>query len=232
MLAACGGDDSHKQDAISDIEEAIAVVDEYVCTNEYEQALAYAYGSESVPMGWDGTPFIVDVSSTFPNADDLLDVVAKEADRIHAVLGYEVFVAGGVLPFADIVVLDRSHFPPSQHIEVRYSDAPAIAANNRTIRSDAPAIAIPNNRLILSNAERLYDPFESISTEFWSRQGIIHEIYHLLGFVHIANSPGVVMSRSLMFGPGGGPAGDLPCSNCNPAESTPLDLAKLACIYD
>ena len=80
---------------------------------------------------------------------------------------------------------------------------------------DPYALALGARVVVLTN-----DPF-------WSRHAIIHELYHLLGFVHPDESEGVMMSEELMHG----------AQNTNdgiafPTQSTATDLAKLACIYD
>ena len=207
--------------------EAIRVVESYVCTDEHEKArdlsvayldtalgrLPFQYGEPVVSL-WDSTPFVVDVSSTLPNADDLLDVVAEEADRIHAVLGYEILVAGDVLQLADVtepqLTEPDSAFqltPPHQHIDVLccYGPVPQVMG-----------VANPHVRLVVLRN----DPFGS-------RYAIIHELYHLLGFAHPGEPRGVEMSRVLMHGPRENGTG-LPL----PTRSTPIDLARLACIYD
>ena len=46
--------------------EAYRIVDKYRCTDEYEQAFDYTTvdtSDHAVPALWDGTPFIVDISS-------------------------------------------------------------------------------------------------------------------------------------------------------------------------
>ena len=92
LLSGCGGGNEDNGDSIAD---AIHVVEEYVCTDEYEKArdlsivhIDTVFGRlpfhvDTVLSLWDGTPFVVDISSTFTNADKLLEVVAEEAERIH-----------------------------------------------------------------------------------------------------------------------------------------------------
>lgn len=207
--------------------EAYRVVDKHVCTDEYEQALDYTTGfrghSADIPTLWDGTPFIVDISSMFPNAYQLLDAVREEAERIREFLGYEIFVAGNVLALKDMsnIVINsgtgsqislsheelRQLIPPQQHIEIRccYGDGISSAGT-----------AFPSLRVtVLEN-----DAFQS-------RHIITHELYHLLGFTHPGGWPGIEMSQSLMYGPGHDALGW-----SIPTQPTPLDLARLACIYD
>ena len=224
LLSGCGGGNEDNGDFIAD---AIRVVAEYGCTDEYEKArnlsivyidtvfgrLPFQYGDTVLSL-WDGTPFVVDISSTFTNADKLLEVVAEEAERIHAVLGYEIFVAGDVLRLADVtesqlIDLDFAFqlTPPDQHIDILCCYGP-----------DPQVIGIANPRVrvvVLRN------------DAFWSRYAIIHELYHILGFVHPDETEGVVMSKELMYGPR-----DTDEGISFPTQSTPIDLAKLACIYN
>ena len=112
VLSGCEADDEEDRDSI---EDAVGLVEAWVCTDEREKArelsivyadttfgrLPFRYG-DAVYARWDGTPFVVDVSSAFGNADRLLAIVTKEAERIRAVLGYEILVAGDVLRLADV----------------------------------------------------------------------------------------------------------------------------------
>lgn len=209
------------------VPEAIRVVAAHVCTDEHEKARGLSAGYVDTPHGWlpfqygksvvslwDGTPFVVDVSSTLHNADKLLAMVAEEANRIHAVLGYEIFVAGDVLPLTDATDSQLADLetsiqltPPDQHIDVLccYGNKPEVMG-----------VANPHVRVIVLRNDA-----------FGSTYAIIHELYHLLGFAHPGEARGVVMSEVLMRGPRNTGEG-LPL----PTSSTPSDLAKLACIYD
>ena len=224
LLSGCGGGDEGSGDSIAD---AIRVVEAYVCTDEYDKVrelsivyidtvfgrLPFRYG-DAVYSLWDGTPFVVDISSKFTNAQRLLAVVAKEAERIHAVLGYEIIVAGNVLRLADVTESQTRNpdsvlqlTPPDQHIDILCCYHP---------ESQVSGVASPGARVIvLTN-----DPF-------WSRHAIIHELYHLLGFVHPDETEGVVMSEELMYG-----ARNTGDGIAFPTRSTAIDLAKLACVYD
>lgn len=210
--------------------EAYRIMDRHVCTDEREEALAYTTQDTSdhaVPALWNGTPFIVDISSTFNNAEQLIEVVAEEAERIREFLGHEIFVAGNVLPLDDILYIAsnaphstfRELMPPDQHIEIRCCSS----------EPDTQGVAYPSWRIItlsVTHAEHAAVP---------SRHAIIHELYHLLGYVHPGDSLGVVMSTPLMHGDDevrgwvtvDGRRGWYPTT-----RSTPADLAKLACIYD
>ena len=200
----------------------IAPADEDTCVDELEQAVAFTsldgtYNT-GVPTLWDGTPFIVDVSSTFPNAHELLNVVEEEATIIHAALGYEIVVAGDVLPLANLTDTQLTNalsgsqlIPPDQHIEIRCCD-------------DNAGTAFPWWRMILL----------TVDGEMQARHNIVHELYHVLGFVHSDETEGVTMSYpldlALEFPPDeeGNIIGDWYFYTL----STPDDLAKLACIYD
>lgn len=224
LLSSCSGGNEDNGDSIAD---AIRVVEAYVCTDEHEKArelsivyidtafgrLPFRYG-DAVYYLWDGTPFVVDISSTFTNAERLLAVVAKEVERIRAVLGYEIFVAGNVLRLADVTESQIRKpgsalqlTPPDQHIDILCCYNPD---------SQVVGVANPGARVVVLRN----DPF-------WSRHAIIHELYHILGFVHPDGSEGVVMSEELMYG-----ARDAGAEIAFPTQSTAIDLAKLACIYD
>lgn len=189
---------------------------EHICTDEREQAIAYTTLRDryqtSVPALWDGTPFVVDISSTFPATNGLLDTVRDEAERIRTVLGYQVFAVGEARPFEDLTTSQLYSFdsgsqlvPPERHIEIR-----------RCHDTDGAAgISYPWWRMIVLENDA-----------FQSRHIITHELYHILGFVHPGAEPGVAMSELLMSGPGQDARGW-----SIPTASTPSDLAKLACIY-
>ena len=68
-VAPLDPDDTEPDETEAD--ETARIVDEYTCADEIEQAVAFTsldgtYNTD-VPTLWDGTLFIVDVSSTFPN---------------------------------------------------------------------------------------------------------------------------------------------------------------------
>ena len=200
----------------SELNEARRIVDEYTCTDEYDQAIDYTdrgiLGAAAVPVLWNEAPFVVNISSAFTNADELLDVVADEAEKISQVLGYEIFVAGEILPLADLekdqlTFSGRQFIPPDQLIEIRCCYHPGTA--------------YPWWRMIL------LPPLETDDVAFLgghSRINLIHELYHLLGFTHPGEPTGVEMSEALDHG-------DFEAGTIYSA-STPSDLARLACIYD
>ena len=223
------------KERLAGVERRLFIIEQRLnvrCTDERAQALDYAtqdtfIQATSVPELWDGTPFIVDISSSFPNAHDLLDVVASEAEKVREFLGYEVFVAGDVLPLKDATALlvtvgntgettlSTGEFaqllPPDQHIDIRCCDT----------RPGKSGWASPALRLVIlkNDADK-------------SNHIILHELYHLLGFRHPGNSPGVEMSAFLMWGGfyfnGVFQRGIMP-TRSSYGEG---DLANLACIYD
>lgn len=201
------------------------VLPEYTCMDEMEQAISYAssdwimtlasgHAETAVPALWDGVPFRVDVSSTFPNADRLLDAVADEASLIYELLGYRIFVAGDILPLEDLSTsqlemisrVSLVNLPPDQHIEVR-----CCVGSNSTIAGTA----YPWWRIVLLEPN-----------DFQSRHIVLHELYHVLGFSHPDEPEGVVMSDALMYGHGHDAYG-----SSIPTSSAPIDMARLNCIY-
>ena len=151
-------------------------------------------------------------SSRMPTS--FLTAVSDEAARIEAILGYEVFVAGDVLPLADLTSSELYYFdvgsqsvPPDQHIEIRccYGED-----------SDSAGTSYAWWRIVLLENDA-----------FQTRHIIIHELWHILGFTHPGNTPGVMMSGVLMYGPGHTDFGA-----SIPTTPDAYDLAKLACIYD
>ena len=220
LLGACDDDSDGRQTSMptEEVKERVPTVDEFVCSDERDRAVAYATLSglfnQSIPALWDDAPFVVDISSAFTNADELLDVVAQEAARIHDVLGYQVFVAGDVLPFGNLISAQLSTFEsgsqrvaPNQRIEIRCCfDGPSTHGGT----------SYPWWRMILL-----------ASDEFQSRHAIAHELWHLLGFTHHAIVPSVLMSDILTDGPE-----DVKTGARLPTVPDTFDLAKLACIYD
>lgn len=180
------------------------------------EGYTYNYTSDTPMMRtWDGTPFVVDVSSRFSNADELLDAVAYEARRIEVALGYPVFVAGDILPLEDISETEElapwlgfppasrgqptRFIPPDGHVHVRCChDEP-----------DKAGTAHASWRHILLQA----DPFQA-------RHVIIHELWHMLGFAHLGETGWIEMSHTLMYGDGG------------LTSSTAEDFGQLACIME
>ena len=217
-FTACGGGD--EADAPPHEEPALDVRSGHVCTDEYEQALSYTsdYGrfGTSVLGLWDGTPFIVDIDAALPNADELMYDIEREAELVRLVLGYDLFVPGDVL-YLNRNTHDELAFsgpeathllPLNGHIEIRCC-----------VHGGGPpgttGLAYPWFRQTLL----IEDSF------FYARGALIHELYHLFGFVHPDEQPGVEMSSQLFWGSTGPVAG-------RRTYSVEADWARLACIYD
>lgn len=196
-------------------------VDTYACTNEYEQAVAYArtWGlGNSIPELWNVIPFIVDISDSFDNAYDLLEMVKSEAERVRLAIGYDVFIAGDVIQLDDLSVTNVQALgvlPPDQHVEIRccHDGEPPSAG-----------ISYPQNRVVL---------LQNYSIP--SKRLLMHELYHLLGFSHPGDVVGIEMSEILMTGSRLLPQPkDWPRFQqlYSPTQPSANDLAKLACVFD
>lgn len=182
------------------------------CGDEHEQALAFTTENgvynTSVPALWDGTPFVVDVSSAFSNANALLNAVSEEADRIRAALGYNLIVAGEVRTLA----ASGTELAMQQRIAIRCC---------RPVGYPTAGTAYPSRRSIILKASQ-------------ARHIIIHELYHLLGLTHPGSEyDAIAMSDLLMRGRL--PTDDeilMGVDGRVPTGSTAEDLEKLACIYE
>lgn len=142
---------------------------------------AIEYGAET-PLVWDGTPFVVHVSSSLPDAESLLQAIAVEAHAIRQRLGYAVITAGEVHPLPNIANYDDLHrllseraLMPLTHLEVRcctdfYEHIIGVAylrAGVLLLLPSTPCAA-------------------GCTIDYRSKGQIIlmHELYHLLGFSH------------------------------------------------
>ena len=203
------------QETVDDILQAIehdppdVPVDEYRCGTERVQALALTTArgqlNTSAPAMWDHMPFLVDVSRSFPNPEQLLDAVARETDRINEVLGYDIFLPGQVKVMPDY---ERQSL---EDVEVGLRLMPPAGRIGIHCCAELGA-AFPWFRLVLLSADE---------DGLLARVALIHELYHLLGFSHPDRRVGVPMS----------PALNRPGRSLF-TRSQPLDLARLACIYD
>lgn len=212
--------------------EARRFVDEYVCSDEYERALdSTTHGipeQAAMPYLWDGTPFVVDISSALPDPYGLLDVIAAEAAKIHDTLGYEVVTPGEVLFLSDLFRFDflpgafpppSQTIPPAYHIRLHCCDELGVGT------------AYPWWRVVL------LPTLENDDAAFLgghARVNLIHELYHVLGFDHSDDPDGVQMSYPLDLALENPPDedGNIVGEWYLYTQSTPEDLAKLACIYD
>jgi len=205
--------EDHLQRLMSSINEDLgpAEVDEYACSDERQQAMDLAsadgYFATAIPSLWDGiTPFTVDVSTGLPTAQELLAIVDQKARRIREALGYDILVAGKVRSLADLTSTDLSSPDASAW---RQFVPPSQRLQIRCCHSTGAAA--PWFRVILLPSD----------DEDQARYALIHELYHLLGFTHRDATPGVSMSPSLDD-----------AVNSAFTRSTPIDMARLACIYD
>jgi len=199
---------AHDTCAIPDLSSVRRVVDNHVCTNEYDKAVLMGNDLFGQPLHndvatlWGGSPFVVNVSSVFYNAFELLDIVDAEAERIRQAIGYRVVVAGNVLelPWVSGNNADQAlmwNAPPDGQIYV-------FCCNDDP---DALGYAQTPRRLMVLNR----NPEDAAGA-------IIHELWHLLGFHHPGERDGVTMSR--------------PLNNTWPTSSAAQDLAGLACVFD
>ena len=148
----------------------------------------------------------MDISSALPNPQDLLDAITQETMKIHTALGYEIIVAGDVLPL-EYSTRSSSSLVPDQNIEIRCCDDRGYGTSYPWRR----LILLPN----LDNDDAAFAGGHA-------RINLIHELYHQFGFVHRGEAVGVEMSEDL----------DLALGASLYTASTAIDLAKLACIFD
>lgn len=222
FLAGCGGENGEEESGSELVDSAppgIDVRSGHVCTDEYEQALAMStrygpYDAVSIPALWNGTPFVVDVDAALPYADDLMDDIKREAERVRVALGYDLFVPGDVLPlnrisyvaFASSKPTDFHLLPPDGNVEIRCC-----------LDGGEPGS--------IGMAWAWWRQVMLVDDSFYARKALIHELYHLFGFVHPEEQPGVEMSWELYWGSDGPFEGRV-------NFSTEADWARLACIFD
>ena len=209
------------------LEQVRQHVNDYACSDEQERAIAFTTipgWDISVPALWNGTPFMVDISDSFLNAHELLEIVRAEAERVQLALGYEVFVPGAVVPLEDatrseiatvVTVQSRQLVPPPGRIEVRCCNSESAGTANAQTRM-----------ILLSEG-----PIPSMHI-------IMHEIYHLLGFSHSGSVDGIWMSEILQrgsrffTGPFTRHFGRDYYLQHSPTQPAADDLARLACVFD
>lgn len=187
-----------EQEALTDVEDvwrpetpthraepAVDVRTGRTCTDEYDQAYNYSTLGGVFPFSvlayWNGVPFTVDVSDSLENAHGLLAKVRAEAELLYGILGYEIFVAGDVLPLSDRTLVDYRNavaggvplLPPDYHIEIR------------CCASSAMGHAIPSWRQVLLKKSQ--------------HMALMHELYHILALGD-SDSETVPMSGSLLRG--------------------------------
>ena len=159
---------------------------------EFQKA-AIEYNAETA-LVWDGTPFLVHVSNSLPDAESLLQAIAVEAHAIHRRLGYAVIAAGEVRPLPDVTsddglhrLLARRELVPLTHLEVRCcTDFYEYTLGSAHL--SAGVVLLPSTSCA-----------GGCTIDYRSKGQIIlmHELYHLLGFSHPGTGIGVEMSDAL-----------------------------------
>ena len=201
---------AHDTCAIPDLSSVRRVVNNHVCTNEYDKALRMGNDVFGQPLHndvatlWGGSPFVVNVSSVFYNVFELLDIVDAEAERIRQAIGYRVIVAGNVVQLPRLggrfdhepIILQNMPPPGQIYVFCCNDDDPDSLGYAQTPRR---LVVLDHNQDDAAGA-------------------IIHELWHLLGFHHPGERDGVTMSR--------------PLNNTWPTSSAAQDLAGLACVFD
>ena len=224
LLVGCGGGDDGEDDIPFPSVVDVPLVDEgHVCTDEADRAFALTAHlglGEDIPTLWNGEPFVVDITSIFRNADELLEIVADEADKIADFLGYYVIVPGEVRRLPDVpsslpltVSTASQYLPPDGRIHVlccrlsEYGDADGYLG-----------FARPEWRFVVMHGN-----------DRSARLALIHELYHVLGFHHPGEQTGVPMSATL---DGFNDLVGYEEFLRRLTESTVEDLERLACVYD
>ena len=184
------------------------------CWGQGELAADFA----SVPDLWDETAFVVNVDTTFPNADELMDIVEDEADKINHALGYYVFSAGEIV---ELPGWDSSESVPDGRIEVRCCIPDdyfiTIPGGDGTLQAVPSGLAEMQNRIVwLISHNEPYYAWDMLPPMTKSARVLPHELWHILGFMHPGEG-GLAMSQVLMWMTG------------KPDLS---DMRNLACIYD
>ena len=210
---------------LANVEERLATLEQKeACEDMYERALSYTTSrglhDNSIPSRWNGHPFTVNVSDQFSNAQELLEIVGREAEKIYLELGYFIFKAGQVMS------LPRINESQLSSIELARDIVPLDDIEIRCCIYRVPGSAYPWFRMILLQPNEYDDEYLSVGGA--SGYIVTHELYHILGFSHPDESTGVNMSENLnsgtvVFSEEGSKWRTI---------STTTDLENLACIYN
>ena len=193
------------------------------CTDEREHAATH---SPALVPQWDGTPFRMDMVRNFPDFvtdADLLELLApmgRLANQIEKQLGYPIIELGGLIPVP-------AGAPPDWNKDwVRYRlEGPLPIEPDQIVAFylddyhpfewDGSGLGAPMNAHSSTSASVSYN--KRFAGALWtgddpccergknSREGetIVHEVFHVLGFVHsndydfLARDDGVAMSELL-----------------------------------
>ena len=193
----------------------------------------------SVYRRWTGKPFVVNVSYVFADAEDILDDIAEEAERVRQQIGYEVFVAGDVLLYWPQQVRSINEVPlgtPGPG-EIWVLCCAGTGMDWSGYSSPPMGVASPaRGIMLLSRPEDYLHQFPHPPTDSsFARRALIHELYHLLGLSH-TGAGGIEMSYPLMHGIWSGSDVYRPVNwQLSPLQSDlaadPADRAVLPCLY-
>ena len=209
-----------------------------------ERSLARRF-SASVVSEWDGTPFRVDMVRNFPefvtDADlqQLLDPIGRLAHQIETQLGYRIVEMGDLIEVPsgapagwdqDFERYWRNDLLPREpgQILVFYlnDDNPEYwdGRGGSTMNAHLCCGTISYNKRSLGPLWTGEDPCCEGNTI--QREGIVHELFHLLGFKHVVDHEhlvGIKMSRGAL---------DLPWETGSPTYyATWTDVDNLRCIF-
>ena len=185
-----------------------------VCTDELERAKSFL--NSALPREWDGTPFRFDLFDNYPEvpggdyAERQLEMARELAAQIEEQIGYPVYEAGGVVPVREGLP-DGWDTPshsgpkdchlwrePGQILAFHLASLPEGHQGGGALGA-VPWCAILNHYVGEGSTT---DPNSA-----WGRSGIVHELFHLLGFghndethPHEVHLGGVFMSKNLTNG--------------------------------
>ena len=195
LVLGCGGEDEG-DDLSADYRPEVdhwsqvdyyGYTDTHVCTDERGGVLDYASlvgHNEAAPLAWDGTPFRVNVSSSFHFPEDLLYVISLEAEKVRNHLGYYVFVPGDIIDLPDL--WGDYYWDVSEY------------SNTMPYDGEMDIYCCQDNGIHAGKAQ-IYVRSMILSSDYeYAVYAVAHELYHLLGFKHpTQNDSRVTMSQVL-----------------------------------